>query len=134
MTAGHYSDGGVTARLLQVRDGRAGCGGASLAGLTCNVFEGVVQQAFPRFDELWMLLEAVTGSPPRLTGAGPALYCLPSSETELENARDALHPLGAGVYLVQTAGADANLMKQANAVSRGARVEQWRIIPNLEPG
>ena len=108
LTRAHYSDGGITSRLIQILVGGQFVA-ESVAGLTYNIFEEVAYQVFPQFDEIRTLLEAVASSPARLAGAGPALFCLPSTEAEFQEAFNALQPLGVGVYLVHTVGPGADI-------------------------
>ncbi|PKB83229.1 MAG: 4-(cytidine 5'-diphospho)-2-C-methyl-D-erythritol kinase [SAR202 cluster bacterium Io17-Chloro-G9] len=101
LTLAHYSDGGITSRLIQIL-----MGGQfvleSVAGLTYNIFEEVAYQVFPQLEQIWRLLDSISTNPVRLAGAGPALFCLPATEAEFQEAANALQPLGVGVYLVNT--------------------------------
>ena len=97
LSPAHYSDGGVTRRMVQ-----ALVGGGFAPDLMYNVFEAVAWQAFP--DSSW--LYQGSGGPTierlHLCGAGPAWFTLPSSEDEFHRLSDALQPYGVGVYLVNT--------------------------------
>ncbi|PKB65242.1 MAG: 4-(cytidine 5'-diphospho)-2-C-methyl-D-erythritol kinase [SAR202 cluster bacterium Io17-Chloro-G2] len=110
----HYSDGGVTSRLIQIL-----AGGEfvieSVAGLTHNIFEQVVYQALPEMSGLWNRLRGMFQNPLRLAGSGPAMYCLPSNEREFRIASNALQPYGVGVYLVHTTGPNSASNRQAEA-------------------
>ena len=108
LTRAHYSDGGITSRLIQILVGGQFVA-ESVAGLTYNIFEEVAYQVFPQFDEIRTLLEAIAKSPARLAGAGPALFCLPSFEAEFQEVFNALQPFGVGVYLVHTVGPEAGV-------------------------
>ncbi len=115
LTSGQYSDGGIGTRMVQVlMGGQAAV--ESLAGLTCNAFEDVARQVFPQLGTMWESLESVASHPVRLTGAGPAMFCLPSNEVEFKNASNALQPLGASVYLVNTAGPGGGLTTGAGGL------------------
>ena len=99
----HYSDGGVTSRMIQILAG-GGFVPESVGGLTHNIFEQVVYQAMPELNGLWDRLLGIFRNPLRLAGSGPAMYCLPSNEHEFQIAANALQPYGIGVYLVNTTG------------------------------
>ncbi len=103
LNSAHYSDGGITTRLIQILMG-GGFVIESLGGLTYNIFEQVVDQALPELNGLWGKLRGMFQNPLRLTGSGPAMYCLPSNEHEFQIAANALQPHGVGVYLVHTTG------------------------------
>ena len=106
LNPGHYSDGGITSRLIQILvEGRFVS--ESVAGLTGNVFEQVVQQALPELEGLWARLEGIFQNPLRLAGSGPGMFCLPSTEYEYQAAVNALQPHGVGVYLVHTTGPES---------------------------
>ena len=103
---GHYSDGGVTSRMIEVL-----LGGRfvteSMGGLTYNIFEQVVPRALPELNELWNRLGGIFQNPLHLAGSGPGMYSLPSNEYEYQAAANALQPLGVGVYLVETTRASS---------------------------
>ncbi|MCH7939981.1 MAG: 4-(cytidine 5'-diphospho)-2-C-methyl-D-erythritol kinase [Candidatus Marinimicrobia bacterium] len=99
----HYSDGGVTSRLVQILTG-VGFVIESMGSLTYNIFEQVVHEALPELNGLWDRLRGLFQNPLRLAGSGPAMYCLPSNEHEFRSASNALQPYGVGVYLVTTTG------------------------------
>ena len=97
LTSAHYSDGGVTMRMIQ-----ALVGGAFAPDLIYNVFEAVAWQGFP--DLSWLYQQSGGSSSERLhlCGAGPAWFTLPSSEDEFHRLSGALQPYAVGVYLVNT--------------------------------
>lgn len=68
----------------------------------CNAFERAARQIFPGLADVWNRVAAVAEHPPRLSGAGPALYCMPSSESERIRVAESLHGTGAAAYLVRT--------------------------------
>lgn len=68
----------------------------------CNAFERAAQEIFPGLADVWNRVEEVTQHPPRLSGAGPALFCMPSSESERIRVAASLQGTGATAYLVQT--------------------------------
>jgi 4-diphosphocytidyl-2C-methyl-D-erythritol kinase len=65
-----------------------------------NVFENVAIQAFPQLSDLYRQVASLVVSPPHLSGAGPALFCLPSDEEEYRRVAKALQYCKANVYLV----------------------------------
>ena len=97
LTPAHYSDGGVTRRMMQVL-----VGGGFTPDLMYNVFEAVAWQAFPDLSWLYQRSGGPTSDRLHLCGAGPAWFTLPSSEDEFHRLSDALQPYGVGVYLVNT--------------------------------
>ena len=97
LTPGHYGDGSRTIRLAEILEGAE-----FVADMQYNVFEKVAFQEFPELDVLRRQVISATGAEVHLSGAGPALYCLPSSEDEFQRVSDALQPSSAWVYLVHT--------------------------------
>jgi 4-diphosphocytidyl-2-C-methyl-D-erythritol kinase len=103
LTSRHYSDGGITRRMVEIL-----AGGQfvveSIGGLLHNVFEEVVSQVFQ--EPVWLArqLAGSTGHPLHLCGAGPSLFCLPSNKEEYERVAALLQPYGGRVYLVHTVG------------------------------
>ena len=74
----------------------------SVADLIQNIFEEVAPQMFLDLDWLQRTLSTWAPSHFHLTGTGPALFGLPSSESEYQRIAEALNPYGAEVYLVHT--------------------------------
>lgn len=97
LTPEHYSDGERTGRLAGILEADG-----FVSDMQYNVFEQVAFQEFPELDILRQRVRSATGSEVHLSGAGPALYCLPSSEDEFQKVSHALQPYGARVYLVHT--------------------------------
>jgi 4-diphosphocytidyl-2-C-methyl-D-erythritol kinase len=95
ITTAHYSDGGVTRRMLQTI-----MGGQLVVDHVHNVFESIAIQSFPKLSELCRRVEEVTGARPHLSGAGPAVFCLPCSEDIYQRVSEALQPYAARAYLV----------------------------------
>ncbi len=101
LTPSHFSDGGITRRVVEIL-----AGGQflveSVSGLIQNVFEDVAAQAF--LDLGWLRLTLRDWAPDRfhLAGAGPAMFSLPSNESEYQRFAQALRPYGVEVYLVHT--------------------------------
>ena len=99
LTPGHYSDGGITRRMTEillsgqfVRE--------SVAGLLYNVFDEVAPQVFPGLGRIRQQLDDLAPGRYHLSGAGPGLFGLPSSEFDYQWVANALQPYGAEVYLV----------------------------------
>lgn len=92
-----FSDGSHTRRLAhRVTDG-------PLTSADCrNAFERAARAIFSGLADVWERVAAVTQHPPRLSGAGPALFCLPASESERIRVAAALRGTGATAYLVRT--------------------------------
>lgn len=97
LTPAHYSDGGITRSMVENL-----MGGQFVVDLLHNVFEEVAFQTFPDLLELYQLVEGLSRSRPHLCGAGPALYCLPSSEEEYRQVAKALQHYDVKAYLVDT--------------------------------
>ena len=93
----HFSDGSRTDGMIENLKA-----GKSVSDILYNVFGEVAFDAFPGLARLRDRLIEATGRPPHLSGAGPALYFLPSSKDEYEAISNALQPGEARVYLVQT--------------------------------
>ena len=96
ITPAHYSDGGVTRGVVQtMMEGRL-----VESGLR-NVFEEVAFGAFPGLDSLYRLLAHNVTGRPHLSGAGPALFCIPSNEQEHQKTVQALRGQPAFALLVR---------------------------------
>lgn len=95
ITPAHYSDGGITRRMVQTM-----VSGQLVVDTLHNVFEAVAFQAFPGLSELFQIVGETVGRRPHLSGAGPAMFCLPSSEEDCQKVNQALRNLGARAYLV----------------------------------
>ncbi len=95
----HYSDGGVTRRLVQ--NSMAGCWSDDLP---YNAFHDLAVREFPGLGEIMQAIERATGRRPNLTGTGPATFLLPSTELEHAAVTRALQPYPAQAYFVQTIG------------------------------
>ena len=101
LTPASFSDGGVTRRMIQIlAEGQFV--GDSVGGLIQNAFEEVAWTAFPDFLPVREKLGQLAPGRFHLSGAGPALFALPSSESDRQEVADALQPYGVGVYLVHT--------------------------------
>ena len=97
LTPDDFSDGSRT---------RAVAGGLAGRTLTsadcCNAFERAAREIFPGLADVWDRLAEVTQHPPRLSGAGPTMYVMPSSESERIRVAESLQGSGAAAYLVRT--------------------------------
>ena len=92
----HYTDGGITQRVV---DNLVG-GTLEVDGLH-NVFETVAFETFPGLRDVFQKVGDATGRRPRLSGAGPALFCLPAGEQHRADAARALGNHRADVHLVR---------------------------------
>lgn len=97
LTPAHFTDGSRTDRMVENLKA-----GKFVSDILYNVFEEVAFDAFPGLARMRDRLIEATGRPPHLSGAGPALYLLPSSKDEHDTISNALQPDEARVYLVQT--------------------------------
>ena len=101
LTPGNFSDGGVTRRMVQILAGGQFVGD-SVGGLIQNAFDEVAWLAFPDLSPIRQELEQLAPGRFHLSGAGPALFALPASESDRQAVADALQPYAVGVYLVNT--------------------------------
>ena len=99
LTPLHYSDGGVTQRLVQNM-----MAGHCSEDLFSNVFENVALQGFPGLGALRKTIEETTGRRPHLTGSGPAWFFIPSSVDDQRLLSHALEGMDSTLYPVKTAG------------------------------
>ena len=103
LTPAHYSDGGISRRLVLLLSG-GGFVPESIRDSVFNVFQDVAEWEFPVLAEMRRAARERGGPQLHLCGAGPAMFAIPSSESEHQAVADALRPMGAGVYLVTTVG------------------------------
>ena len=97
LAAGDFTDGGHTHRLANQLSH------TSPTSTDCrNAFERAAQSIFPGLSDVWDIVASITRHTPRLSGAGPTIFCLPSSETEHMRVQVALRNTGATAYLVRT--------------------------------
>ena len=118
LTPAHYSDGGITRRMVEIFAGGQFLS-ESIPGLIHNVFEEVASQVFPDFGWLQQGLNALAPGRFHLSGAGPALFALPSSENEYQRGGSCLETLSGGsipcAYSESPSSARINLgLKQTN--------------------
>ena len=102
LNTGHFSDGGVTQRLVQNL-----MAGQLADDLFHNVFEGPALLEFPGLPGLLDAVERATGRRPHLSGAGPALFLYASSQVEYYSVTRALQGHRAQAYFVRTLGRSA---------------------------
>lgn len=76
--------------------------GALTSADCCNAFERAAREIFPSLAGVWDRVADVTEHPPRLSGAGLAMYVMPSSESERIRVAESLQGSGAAAYLVRT--------------------------------
>lgn len=107
LTPAHYSDGGVTRRMVEILSG-----GQFVADRIHNVFEDVAFGVFPGLEVLYRQLKCAASVQPHLSGVGPALFCLPSSQDEHRRLANALQPFGVDAYLVHTTTAPNKIVQQ----------------------
>lgn len=99
LTAAHYSDGGITRRMV------ANLLAGRLDGeMLHNVFTEPALPVFPGLAALYNQVREIAGRRPQLTGAGPALFLLPAAEPDYLRLANALHPEAAAAYFVRTMG------------------------------
>ena len=102
VTPDHYSDGRRTDKFVEIlRTGRF------VTDKIGNGLEGVCFQVFPELSESRRRMSSLAWSPPVLSGAGPAMFCLPSTEDEHRRIANTLKPQGLQVYRVRTVGPKA---------------------------
>ena len=99
LNPGHFSDGGVTRRLVQNL-----MAGQLTDDLFHNVFEDVALNEFTGLAEIIDAVETAAGRRPHLSGAGPALFLYSSSHVEHETVVKALQGYRAQAYFVRTLG------------------------------
>ncbi len=116
LTAGHYSDGGITRQMVATL-----MAGQFVVGMVHNVFEEVAINVFPGLNPIYRRLEGLTPSPLRLSGAGPALFCLPAGPEDFSRVSQALPAYQARAYLVQTITPNLAGMVEPKARDSGAR-------------
>ena len=115
ITPAHYSDGGITRRLvLQLTGG--GFVVESIRDSVFNVFQDIAEWEFPVLAQMRRAVLERDGPELHLCGAGPAMFAVPASESQHRAVAEALQPMAAGVYLVTTVGrTDAGAGPTANA-------------------
>ena len=103
VTPDHYGSGKRTEELLEILKG-----GRFVSEMMHNGLEQVCLGVFPGLAELKQAASGAAASVPVLSGAGPAFFCLPTTEVEHGSIADALKPHGARVYRVRTMGPREN--------------------------
>ncbi|MXZ90689.1 MAG: 4-(cytidine 5'-diphospho)-2-C-methyl-D-erythritol kinase [Chloroflexi bacterium] len=66
-----------------------------------NAFERPAKAIFPGLADVWEKTAEIAKHPPQLSGAGPAIFCIPSDEGERNLVVEALRNTGARAYLVR---------------------------------
>ena len=103
LTPANYSDGGITRRLVLLLSG-GGFVSESIRDCIFNVFQDVAEWEFPVLAQMRRAVMEQGGPELHLCGAGPAMFAVPSSESDHRAVAEALQPMGAGVYLVTAVG------------------------------
>ena len=101
LTPANYSDGGTTRLLVQLLMGGHFVT-ESIRNYIYNVFQDIAEWEFPLLAQMRREVLEQGGPELYLCGAGPAMFAIPSSETQHRVVAEALQPKGAGVYLVTT--------------------------------
>ena len=101
LTPANYSDGGITRRMLQILAGGQAVR-ESVRSCVYNAFDDLASWEFPLLLEMRREVAAQGGPELHLCGAGPALFAVPSGDTDHQAVADTLQPRGIGVYLVST--------------------------------
>ena len=97
LTPADFSDGRDTRALAD-----AAVSDADFAGDGRNAFTRAAREIFPGLASVMDTAASAAGIPPRLSGAGPAFFMLPSSQARHNAVADALRNSGAKAYLVHT--------------------------------
>jgi len=103
LTPANYSDGGTTRLLVQMLISGHFVA-ESIRGCMYNVFQDIAEWEFPVLAQMRRMVLEQGGPELHLCGAGPAMFAVPSSETQHQKVAETLQPMGAGVYLVTTIG------------------------------
>ena len=103
LTPANYSDGGTSRLLVQML--MAGqFVSESIRSYIYNVFQDIAEWEFPLLGQMRRAVSERGGPELYLCGAGPAMFAVPSSETQHRLVAETLQPMSVGVYLVTTAG------------------------------
>ncbi len=115
LTPADFSDGRHTQRIAGVS-----AAGGPLTSADCrNAFERAALGIFPGLAGVWETVASLAQHPPRLSGAGPALFCRPSSESERRTVAVALRNRGATAYLVRTIAPSTSMPSTSAPSSSG---------------
>ena len=101
LTPANYSDGGTTRLMVQLLMGGQFVA-ESIRSYIYNVFQEIAEWEFPLLAQMRQEVALNGGPELYLCGAGPAMFAIPSSESQHRAVAEALQPMGAGVYLVTT--------------------------------
>ncbi len=101
LSAADFTDGAATRQLaLNLAQGNPTSG--NFTSQDCrNAFECPAKAVFPSLARLWERTAMLTAYPPRLSGAGPTIFCIPSNEGERNSVAHALQDTGATAYFVR---------------------------------
>ena len=103
LTPAHYSDGGITRRLVLLLSG-GGFVTESIRDSVFNAFQEIAEWEFPKLADMKRRVLDRGGPELHLCGAGPGMFAIPSSESQHRAVAETLRPMGAGVYLVSSVG------------------------------
>ena len=101
LTPADFSDGKETRALAAALADANSAAAADFTG-QCNAFTRAAREIFPGLAAVMDTVTAATRCPPRLSGAGPAFFILPSDQAWHNAVADALRNTGAKAYLVHT--------------------------------
>jgi 4-diphosphocytidyl-2-C-methyl-D-erythritol kinase len=95
ITQGHYSDGGVTERMINNLNQQK-----LVDADIFNIFESIAMTTFPGLSELYTMVQGIGGVTPHISGSGPAMYCLLEDQDKYKQIADMCYNYGADTYVV----------------------------------
>ena len=98
LSSKHHTGGQMTSQLSDLLQN----GLTPDAPSIFNVFDRVASKLFPGIDGAWETLEALSGKPAHLSGAGPTLFCLVDDAGEGKRVVDECARQGMDCRLVRT--------------------------------
>ena len=102
LTPSDFSDGKETRALTAALANGDFAAATDFTGQRRNAFTRAAREIFPGLAAVMDTAAAATRCPPRLSGAGPAFFILPSDQARHNAVADALRNTGAKAYLVHT--------------------------------
>ena len=93
----HFSNGTVSLRMAKALQQNR-----PIEHLIHNVFQDIAHSVFPQLRTLRSQITSLLSKPLHLSGSGPSLFCIPSSEKETQRVTNALHNDQFKAYLVRT--------------------------------
>lgn len=97
LSSEHYTSGTITRQMEELLTR-----GDFAAEKLYNVFEQVAPTVFPELGQLRQQVESSVNGRVHLSGSGPSLFCIPSSEEEYRRSVKALQTYDVKVYFVRT--------------------------------